>query len=154
MEWEVYSSDARNQGVCSACSAFAVTGAFETCVQRTGNSPGISGPAPTGLSQQNLLDCGFNSFGLAGCDGGKSFHYMQWLLGRGLKQAREWPYMDGSKRWEVAENTSLSQGYTTRPGTSRCAFQEKPSVMLKNMVASWDKHTERDIENILMGMQL
>ena len=150
MEWEVYSSDARNQGVCSACSAFAVTGAFETCVQRTGSSQGISGLAPTGLSQQNLLDCGFNSFGLAGCDGGKSFHYMQWLLGRGLKQARDWPYMDGSRRWEVAENTSLSQGYSTRPGTSRCAFQEKPSVMLKNMVASWDEHTERDIENILL----
>ena len=75
---------------------------------------------------------------------------MQWLLGRGLKQARDWPYLDGSKRFEVAENTSLSEGYTTRPGTSRCAFQEKPTVMLRNMVASWDEHTERDIENILL----
>ena len=150
-EWQVFSSDTRNQGVCSACSAFAVTAAFETCVQRTGNSPGTSGKAPTGLSQQNLLDCGFNSFGLAGCDGGKSFHYMQWLVGGDLKEARNWPYVDGSKRWEVAENTSLSEGYTRRPRTSRCMYQqEKPTVVLKNMVASWDEHTERDIENILL----
>ena len=149
-EWQVYSSDTRNQGVCSACSAFAVTAAFETCVQRTGNSPGTSGKAPTGLSQQNLLDCGFNSFGLAGCDGGKSFHYMQWLVGGDLKEARNWPYVDGFKKWEVAENTSLSEGYTKRPGASRCMDQQKPTVVLKNMVASWDEHTERDIENILL----
>ena len=103
-EGEVYSSDVRNQGVCSACSAFAVTAAFETCAQRTGKSQvGLSGQAPTGLSQQNLLDCGFNSYGLAGCDGGKSFRYMQWLLGGELEMARDWPYVDGSKRWEVAE---------------------------------------------------
>ena len=118
-EGKVYSSDARNQGVCSACSAFAVTAAFETCLQRT-VKVGLSSLAPTGLSQQNLLDCGFNSYGLAGCDGGKSFHYMQWLLGGELEMARDWPYVDGSKRWEVAENTSLREGYTSRPGTRRC----------------------------------
>ena len=150
-EGEVYSSDVRNQGVCSACSAFAVTAAFETCAQRTGKSQvGLSGQAPTGLSQQNLLDCGFNSFGLAGCDGGKSFHYMQWLLGGELEMARDWPYVDGSKRWEVPENTSLREGYTSRPGSRRCWYQGNPTLVLKSMVASWDEHTERDIENILL----
>ena len=150
-EFEVFSTDTRNQGVCSACSAFAVTSAFETCVHRTGNNPGIDGDAPTGLSQQNLLDCGFNSFGLAGCDGGKSFRYMQWLTGGGLEDARYWPYLDGSKKWEVPENSSLSEGYSRRPGTGRCLYnQEEPSVVLSNMVASWDEHTERDIENILL----
>ena len=142
-EFEVFSTDTRNQGVCSACSAFAVTSAFETCVHRTGNNPGIDGDAPTGLSQQNLLDCGFNSFGLAGCDGGKSFRYMQWLTGGGLEDARYWPYLDGSKKWEVPENTSLSEGYSRRPGTGRCLYnQEEPSVVLSSMVASWDEHSE------------
>ena len=150
-EFEVFSTDTRDQGVCSACAAFAVTSAFETCVHRTGNNPGIEGNAPTGLSQQNLLDCGFNSFGLAGCDGGKSFRYMQWLSGGGLEDARYWPYLDGSKKWEVPVNTSLSEGYSRRPGTGRCLYnQEEPSVVLNNMVASWDEHTERDIENILL----
>ena len=150
-EFEVFSTDTRNQGVCSACAAFAVTSAFETCVHRTGNNPGTNGEAPTGLSQQNLLDCGFNSFGLAGCDGGKSFRYMQWLVGGGLEDARYWPYLDGSKKWEVPENASLSDSYSRRPGTGRCLFnEEEPSVVLSKMVASWDEHTERDIENILM----
>ena len=128
-----------------------MTSAFETCVHRTGNNPGIDGDAPTGLSQQNLLDCGFNSFGLAGCDGGKSFRYMQWLTGGGLEDARYWPYLDGSKKWEVPENSSLSEGYSRRPGTGRCLYnQEEPSVVLSSMVASWDEHSERDIENILL----
>ena len=48
-------------------------------------------------------------------------------------------------------NTSLSEGYSRRPGTGRCLYnQEEPSVVLNNMVASWDEHTERDIENILL----
>ena len=150
-EFEVFSTDTRDQGVCSACAAFAVTSAFETCVHKIGNNPGIDGNAPTGLSQQNLMDCGFNTFGLAGCDGGKSFRYMQWLWGGGLEDARYWPYLDGSKKWEVELNKSLSEGYTRRPGTGKCLYnQEQPSVVLNNMVASWDEHTERDIENILM----
>ena len=31
---QVYSSDAKDQGVCSACSAFSTVAALETCVQR------------------------------------------------------------------------------------------------------------------------
>ena len=147
-EFEVFSTDATNQGVCSACAAFAVTSAFETCVHKRGYNPGNPG---RGLSQQNLLDCGFNSFGLAGCDGGKSFRYMQWLMGGDLENARYWPYLDGSKKWEIPENSSLSEGYARRPGTGRCLHnQEESSVVLNNMVASWDEHNETDIENILM----
>ena len=150
-DFEVFSTDSMNQGVCSACAAFAVTSAFETCVAKIGSSPGLGGDAPTGLSQQNLLDCGFNTNGLAGCDGGKSFRYMQWLTGGGLSNGRDWPYIDGSKKFEVAENASLSVSYSRRPGTGRCMYgQEKPSVILSSMVASWDEHTERDLENILL----
>ena len=31
---QVYTSDAKDQGVCSACSAFSTVAALETCVQR------------------------------------------------------------------------------------------------------------------------
>ena len=78
VERVVYTIDTGNQGVCSSCAAFAMTAAFEYCMQRTGNSPGVSGvPPPTGLSSQNLLDCAFNTAGLASCDGGQFFRYLQ-----------------------------------------------------------------------------
>ena len=120
VEKNVYTSDSRNQGVCSSCAAFAVTAAFETCVQRTGNSPGVSGvPPPTGLSSQNLMDCAFNTAGLAGCDGGQSFRYLQWLTGGGLDTAYSWPYKDGAKKFEVPVNTSIREAYGRRPGERR-----------------------------------
>ena len=120
VERTVYTSDSRNQGVCSSCAAFAVTAAFETCVQRTGNSPGVSGvPPPTGLSSQNLMDCAFNTAGLAGCDGGQTFRYLEWLTGGGLDTANSWPYMDGAKKFEVPVNTSLREAYSKRPGGER-----------------------------------
>ena len=118
--WSVYTTDSRNQGVCSSCAAFAVTAAFETCMQRTGNSPGVSGVLPpTGLSSQNLLDCAFNTAGLAGCDGGQSFRYLQWLTGGGLDTANSWPYKDGAKKFEVPVNSSIRDAYARRPGGKR-----------------------------------
>ena len=65
-EFQVFSTDSKNQGICSACAAFAVNSAFETCVKKIGKNPGLDGGAPRGLSQQNLLDCAFNTNGLAG----------------------------------------------------------------------------------------
>ena len=50
----------------------------------------------------------------------------------------------------MAENTSFSEGYTKKPATRRCINQKKPIVVLTNMVASWDEHTKRDIEYILL----
>ena len=154
VEWEVYSSRAYDQGVCSSCSAFAVSSAMETCVQRVEDrgrrtSQGQSA-VPRGLSQQHLLDCAFNSYGLAGCDGGQSNRYLQWLQGGGLESARSWPYVDGAKRWEVEGNTSLQEGYTRREGSGKCGFTSTPSVELRQAHHSWDTHTEQDIENILL----
>ena len=54
-----------------------------------------------------LVDCAFNSHGLAGCDGGRAHRYLQWLRGGGLEAARAWPYVDGATKVEVATNRSL-----------------------------------------------
>jgi hypothetical protein len=158
--YEVITTDSLDQGKCSSCAAFAVTSAFETCVLRSKRSKledwlGLSWPwspvrRTTDLSQQHLLDCAFNYNGLAGCDGGQSFRYLQWLQGGGLGAARAWPYVDGGKRWEVPENSSLQAAYTQRPGAYRCARQPEPTAVLDQIVVSWDDHTERDIENILL----
>jgi hypothetical protein len=154
--YEILTTAAKDQGQCSSCAAFAVTAAFETCVQREGTGffedlyiPWGPNP-PKGLSQQNLLTCGFNFNGLAGCDGGQSFRYLEWLQGMDLETANSWPYVDGGKKWEVAENTSLQAGYTQRPGSYRCKHPARPTIAMGQLVASWDDHTERDIENILL----
>jgi len=150
VEWEVYSSRAYNQGVCSSCSAFAVSSAMESCVHRAGTSPGFSALPPRGVSQQHLLDCAFNSYGLAGCDGGRSYRYLQWLQGGGLESARSWPYVDGEKRWEVQGKKTMQEAFTKREGYGRCGFTTTPSVELRQALHSWDTHTEQDIENILL----
>jgi hypothetical protein len=157
---EVITTDSLDQGKCSSCAAFAVTSAFETCVLRSKRSMledwlGLSWPwspvrRTTDLSQQHLLDCAFNYNGLAGCDGGQSFRYLQWLQGGGLGAARAWPYVDGGKKFEAAGSSSLQAAFTQRPGGHRCVRQPEPSAVLSQIVVSWDDHTERDIENILL----
>ena len=149
-EWEVFSSDASDQGLCSSCSAFAVTSAMETCTQRAASSAGFSAAPPRGLSQQNLLDCAFNTNQLAGCDGGRAHRYLEWLQGGNLETARNWPYVDGARRFEVAENRSLQEGYTSRGEVGRCNYPKHFSTALGRALHSWDVHTEEDVENILL----
>ena len=53
---QVYSSDAKDQGVCSACSAFSTVAALETCVQRFDfNSPRVN-------VQHHIRNCFFQSW--------------------------------------------------------------------------------------------
>ena len=61
------STDVQDQGECSACSAFSVAAAMESCVSRVAASPEFGDLPPRALSAQQLLDCG----GEAGCDGGQ-----------------------------------------------------------------------------------
>ena len=148
-EWEVYSSDANDQGVCNSCSAFAVGAAMETCVHKSASSDGFSALPPGELSQQNLLDCAFNTNGLAGCDGGWAFRYLEWLQSGNLEIARNWPYVDGATKFEVPENRSMQEEYTSR-GDGRCSYPKQFSTVLQRGIHSWDSHTEEDIENILL----
>ena len=159
---EVVSTDANNQGECSACSAFAVTAAMEICI-RNPVLPSVAESAsarlqkqnertsrqtlfnsqlpPTGLSSQNMLDCAFGSSGLFGCDGGKAFNYLSWLKdGSGsFDTNRQYSYQDGGIRYEGLNNTY------------RKCYQSsgRPAAVLTESHNSWDDHTERDLENIL-----
>ena len=149
-EWEVYSSDANDQGVCNSCSAFAVGAAMETCIQRATSLDGFSALPPRGLSQQNLLDCAFNTNGLAGCDGGWAFRYLEWLQSGNLEIARDWLYVDGATKFEVPENRSMREEFTRRREDGRCSYPKQFSTVLQQGIHSWDSHTEEDIENILL----
>ena len=138
---EVFTTDANNQGECSACSAFAITAALETCIQKVIPNPAFTFAPPRGLSFQNLLDCGFASPGVFGCDGGQSFRYLDWLKGKTLDTNRQYQYIDSSIRVE-----GLNNDYRT-------CYQsgDSPTAVMEKSHSSWDDHTELDLQNILLG---
>ena len=136
---EVFSTDANNQGIYSACSAFSVTSALETCSARVLQGPEFRLAPPRGLSMQNLLDCAFGTPGLFGCDGGKSYGYLKWIQGSNLDTSRDYPYLDGSIRFEGLTN-EYRKCYQTG---------KSPETTVRETHFSWDDHTERDLENIL-----
>ena len=115
--YEVFATDANDQGVCRSCSAFATASAIETCIDNVlkGSEKFFNSP-PRELSSQNLLDCAYvslypnkqtlnaNSFLSAdktaiegynwGCQGGKSCRYMEYMKGKTLDSGRKYPYND------------------------------------------------------------
>ena len=137
---EVFSTDAKDQGECNSCAAFAVTAALETCEQKVINFPAFMTDPPRGLSTQNLLDCAFGGPGLHGCDGGQSFRYLQWMKNGTLDKERQYPYIDSGIRFE-----GMSNDY-------RVCYQTvtEPVAVVEEGYSSWDDHTERDLENILL----
>ncbi len=61
---------ARDQMSCGSCAAFAATGAHETCMLKAGaRFNGLD------LSEQMLVDCGFNGADMNGCKGAHSGSY-------------------------------------------------------------------------------
>ena len=137
---EVFTTDANNQGECSSCSAFAVTAALETCVAKVIPNPAFRFAPPRGLSAQNMLDCAFGNPGLFGCDGGQSFRYFQLLKDGTLDTDRQYPYLDSGVKFE-----GLNNDYRT-------CYQSgaRATAVMDESHSSWDDHTERDLENILL----
>jgi len=82
---------AKNQGNCGSCSAFAATGLHETCMAKAG--------APTSkldLSEQYLVDCGFNGNSMNACWGAWPQAYTDWFVNDGGVSPHEgsYPYLD------------------------------------------------------------
>ena len=137
---EVFTTDAHDQGECNSCAAFAVASALETCVQKVIRNPTFTFAPPRGLSTQNLLDCAFGGPGIHGCDGGQSFRYLEWLKNGTLDTNRQYPYIDSEVRFEGMNNDY------------RVCYQtgDKPAAVVEEGYSSWDDHTERDLENLLL----
>jgi len=137
---EVFTTDVNNQGSCSSCSVFAVTAALETCVAKVDPDPVFRSAPPRGLSSQNWLDCAAGTPGVFGCDGGQSFRYLGWLRDGNLDTSRDYPYIDSSVKFEGLNN-DYRQCYQSRSRYSSVVHESHDS---------WDGHTERDLENILL----
>ncbi|XP_037947389.1 procathepsin L [Teleopsis dalmanni] len=77
------------QGECGSCWTFATTGAIEGHIfRKTGKL--IS------LSEQNLVDCGKEDFGLVGCDGGFQEYAFEFITSsqKGIAFGDKYPYLD------------------------------------------------------------
>jgi len=81
---------AKNQGNCGSCAAFAASGLHETCMAKAG--------APTAkldLSEQYLIDCGFNKGSMNACWGAWPTAYTDWFVNDGGVSPHEgsYPYL-------------------------------------------------------------
>ncbi len=83
---------ARDQMSCGSCAAFAATGAHETCML-------LAGARMNGLdlSEQMIIDCGFNGKDMDGCEGAHSGSYGR-IFANNLKGQSPhevtYPYLD------------------------------------------------------------
>ena len=70
----------------------------------------------------------------------KSFRYQQWVKNGTLYSERQYPYIDSGIRFE-----GMSNDY-------RLCYQSgtEPGAVVEEGYSSWDDHTERDLENILL----
>jgi hypothetical protein len=82
----------KNQFSCASCSAFAATGLHETCMLNAGaRMNGLD------LSEQMVIDCGFNGRDMNGCHGAHAGSYGRVFAnkvnGQGPHETK-YPYLD------------------------------------------------------------
>ena len=96
---------ARSQQSCGSCAAFAATGLHETCMLMAGaRMNGLD------LSEQMILDCGFNGKDMDGCHGGHSGSYgrvMANLLEGQSPHEDTYPYMDTNPALECPSGETV-----------------------------------------------
>ena len=76
---------------CGSCAAFAATATHETCMRRAGTPlKGLD------LSEQQLVDCGYNKGSMNGCNGAYVGAYQDWIAksNRGYSHEAQYPYLD------------------------------------------------------------
>lgn len=108
------------QGECGSCWSFAVTGAIEGHVfRKTGRLPN--------LSEQNLVDCGKEEFGLVGCDGGFQEYGFEFVTTQtGIAGADKYPYLDKKDtcKYKAALKNAEITGFATVPPQDETKMKE------------------------------
>jgi len=64
----------KDQGSCGSCADFAAVATIDTCMWRA------SGVLEDDLSEQHLMDCGYDGTTMIGCDGAFVFAYIEWVI--------------------------------------------------------------------------
>jgi len=91
---EGYVTSVKNQGNCGSCAAFAATAMHEVAMVKAGATfKGLD------LSEQELVDCGYNGQAMKGCNGAGIAVYTDWFIKkRGGQGAHENTYPYKAKR--------------------------------------------------------
>ena len=99
----------KNQGSCGSCAAFAATAVHETCLARAGVPlEGLD------LSEQQLLDCGYDYKGQANaCSGATVGVYQEWLAEKGngrTAHEADYPYQDRDPNYSCQAKPMWNSG--------------------------------------------
>merc|ERR1719412_2843458 len=85
----------KNQGSCGSCAAFAAHAQHETTMVKAGAT--LSG---LDLSEQHLIDCGYDQDAMNGCNGASPHGYQNWFAKNGgvSKHESKYPYLGTSPK--------------------------------------------------------
>ena len=79
----------KNQGSCGSCAAFATGAAMEICLMKAGATlQGLD------ISEQQLIDCGYDNVYAGGCQGARSDAYAKYIVGKEINHEHDYPYMN------------------------------------------------------------
>jgi len=121
-------SPVKDQMNCASCVAFAIISSMETCFKK------VAGGAFADLSEQQLVDCGYENQPLEnGCQGARTPPYLQWLNNsrNHLTDEKTYPYLNAPGTCPPEPLTPYNQGAKYSGGSYT---REGDENLLKNMV--------------------
>merc|ERR1719273_1804381 len=142
----------KNQMSCGSCAAFAATATHETCMRRAGTPlKGLD------LSEQQLVDCGYNGKGMNGCNGAYVGAYQDFLANSGKKVSHEaqYPYLDRDPNLKCMGKPTWNTGAKiTRAVTDyRCNEDKLKKLVYKyGAVATGIYASDRGLSNVNKGV--
>ena len=97
----------RNQMSCGSCSAFAAIATVETCMRRSGTPL-----KDLDLSEQQIVDCGYNGKDMNGCNGAQLGAYQKFLAfsGKNVSHEVQYPYLDRDPNLECMGKLTWNTG--------------------------------------------
>ena len=111
-------SEVKNQGQCGSCWAFAAVGALE------GQEKAVNMSKLVALSEQNVVDCAYASFGGAGCQGGRMIDAYAYMSIAGVDDSDSYPYkgVDGSCNFDKSKAVMKDTGFVVLPSDEEKIF--------------------------------
>eukprot|EP01106_Pelomyxa_sp_JSP_P016080 TRINITY_DN580_c0_g1_i14.p1 TRINITY_DN580_c0_g1~~TRINITY_DN580_c0_g1_i14.p1 ORF type:complete len:157 (-),score=45.08 TRINITY_DN580_c0_g1_i14:71-541(-) len=96
----------KDQGQCGSCWAFGTVGNVEGC-------HALATGSLISLSEQQLVDCAFLSYGNEGCMGGMEYNALNYIMDQGLELESVYPYTAtrGSCKQDNTKYVAHIKGY-------------------------------------------
>merc|ERR1719154_933 len=142
----------KNQMSCGSCAAFAATATHETCMRRAGTP--LNG---LDLSEQQLVDCGYNGKGMNGCNGAYVGAYQDFLAnsGKAVSHEAQYPYLDRDPNLKCMGKPTWNTGAKITKAITdyRCNEDKLKKLVYKyGAVATGIYASDRGLSNINKGV--